>query len=108
MRPLVMGCSQPRLLRGIDVDRMLAAGALLGVGFSALTLADAADPIKAGKWEYTVTAQMPNMPQLPPGVKLPPNVQIGAGPGGGMTVTHTSCVASGDPTAELRRPHGPS
>jgi hypothetical protein len=69
--------------------------------------AQAPDVIKAGKWEYTVTTQMPNMPKLPPGVQLPPNVQIQPG-AGGMTIKNTRCVTSSDPTAELRKPQGPN
>src|SRR5882672_7276078 len=65
------------------------------------------DAIKPGKWEYTVTSQMPNMPKLPPGVQLPPNVQIQRG-AGGMTVKNTRCVTSADPTAELSKPQGPN
>ena len=101
-------CLVPRPTRGLEVKIRLAATALFAIALPTATGAQAADPIRAGKWEYTVTTQMPNMPQLPPGVKLPPNVQVGAGAGGGMTVTHTSCVTASDPTAELRRPHGPS
>ncbi|HEX6443067.1 MAG TPA: DUF3617 family protein [Stellaceae bacterium] len=82
---------------------IIAAWAL---AVAAIHAADAQTAIKAGKWEYTVTMQMPNMPQLPPGVKPPPNVQ--AQPGAdGMTITHVSCLNSGDPTAELRRARGP-
>lgn len=72
--------------------------------------AQTADSVRPGKWEYTVTTQMPGgLPQLPPGVKLPPNVQVPTqGVGGGMTQTHTTCIAGGDPTEELRRPRGAS
>ena len=85
----------------------LAPAALLLLAVHVAPPAQAADAVRPGKWEYTVTTQMPNMPQipqLPPGVKLPPNVQAGAG---GMTATHTSCLTSGDPAAELTRPRGP-
>ena len=54
----------------------------------------AADGIKAGKWEYSVQVQMPNMPKLPPGVQLPPGVSMN---GGGVSVTHTTCVDSATP-----------
>jgi hypothetical protein len=70
---------------------------------AALTAVHAQDAIRPGKWEYTVTMQMPNPPQLPPGVQTPPNAQMS---GGGMTVTHTSCLNGNDPIAELRRPQG--
>jgi hypothetical protein len=66
----------------------------------AAALPAAADGIRPGKWEYTVTAQMPNMPQLPPKVQVPA--------AGGMTATHTSCVTSNDPAAELSKPRGPA
>ena len=85
------------------LTRIIAVSALAVMAAHA---ADAQTAIKTGKWEYTVTMQMPNMPQLPPGVQLPPNVQMQQGVGG-MTVTHTSCMNSSDPTAELRRPRGP-
>jgi hypothetical protein len=65
-----------------------------------LTTVRADDAIKPGKWQYTMTLQMPDMPQLPPGVKLPNGVRLGRG---GMTVTRTSCVTSADPTEELRK-----
>jgi len=86
-----------------------AAGALLLLFSGGVLPALAADMMRPGKWEYTVTTQMPNMPQmpqLPPGVRLPPNVQMHAG-GGGMTATHTKCVTSTDPAAELSKPQGP-
>ena len=83
-----------------------AAGALLLLAGLALMPARAADTVRPGRWEYTVTTRMANLPQLPPGVKLPPNVHLHIGRGG-MTVTHTSCVRSSDPTAALARPHGP-
>jgi Protein of unknown function (DUF3617) len=80
--------------------------AALVLALVAAQAADAQTAIKPGKWEYTVTMQMPKMPQLPPGVQLPPNVQMQQGPGG-MSITHTSCMKDSDPTAELRRPRGP-
>jgi hypothetical protein len=101
------GCFRDAVNEGTDVKITLIAGAVLAATLAFAASAEAADAIKAGKWEYTVTSQMPNMPQLPPGVKLPPNVQIQGGPGG-MTATHVSCVTPSDPIAELRRPHGPS
>ena len=84
------------------LTRIIAVSALALVAIDA---ADAQTAIKPGKWEYTVTMQMPNMPQLPPGGKLPPNAQAQPG-ASGMTITHTSCVNSTDPTAELRQPQG--
>ena len=65
---------------------------LLAVCAAATALA--ADGIKAGKWEYSAQIQMPNMPKLPPGVQLPPGVSMN---GGGMSVTHTTCVDSATP-----------
>jgi hypothetical protein len=85
------------------VNRKLVAAILVGAAqFSALP-GGAADTIRPGKWEYTVTSQMPNLPQTP---QLPPNVRMPAG--GGMTATHTSCVTSSDPATELSKPHGPA
>lgn len=85
------------------LPRIIAVSALAVVAAGG---ADAQTLIKPGEWEYTVTMQMPNMPQLPAGVKLPPNVQTQPG-AGGMTVTHASCLNSGDPTEELRGQRGP-
>ena len=62
--------------------------------------AAAADGIRLGKWEYTVTTRMPNLPQPLPNVQVPAAC--------GMTATHTSCVTSNDPAAELSKPHGPA
>lgn len=81
---------------------LVAAAALLAV---APTWPAGADTIRPGKWEYTVTTQIPNI-QLPPGVTLPPEVKLPPG-GGSVTATQTSCVATGDPTAELTKPRGP-
>ena len=65
--------------------------------------ANAADAIKAGKWEFSAQVQLPNMPKLPPGVTLPPNVNIGPG---GINVTRTSCVDATTPTpADMRPPN---
>jgi Protein of unknown function (DUF3617) len=83
---------------------LVALSALVCAGLGA---AHAADMVKPGGWEYTTTMQMPNMPQLPPGVQLPPNVHMQSGPGG-MTVTSTHCVTASDPIAGLNRPHGPA
>jgi len=77
----------------------LAIAALLAIAAAAPTAASAEDAIKPGKWQYTMTMQMPNMPQLPPGVKLPNG--MAAAPGG-MTMTHSSCVAASDPAEAVR------
>lgn len=64
--------------------------------------AQAADMIKAGKWEFSAQVQMPNIPKLPPGVQLPPGVSIGAG---GINATRTSCVDSARPVpADMHPP----
>jgi hypothetical protein len=64
--------------------------------------AQAADAIKAGKWEFSAQVQVPNMPKLPPGVTLPPGINLGPG---GINVTRTSCVSSGTPIpADLHPP----
>lgn len=85
---------------GTSATAALLASLVLGLG-----TARADDALKPGKWQFTTTMQMPNMPQLPPGVQLPPNVQMQSG-AGGMTVTTTRCVKSGDPTAALNALHG--
>jgi uncharacterized protein DUF3617 len=48
---------------------------------------------------------MPNMLQLPPGIKLPPNVRMQSGPGG-MMMTSTKCLKSSDPADALKALHG--
>lgn len=61
----------------------------------------AADDIKEGQWEFTNTMKMPGMPdmaelakQMPPGMKLPEGLNIGAGAGGGMSITMKQCVTN--------------
>jgi hypothetical protein len=83
------------------MNMKLVAGFLI----AAAVPAGAADGIRPGKWEYTVTTRMPDMPPAP-GAQLPPNVQMPAA--AGMTATHTNCVTSNDPAAELAKPHGPA
>jgi hypothetical protein len=64
--------------------------------------AQAADMIKAGKWEFSAQIQVPNMPKLPPGVQLPPGVNIGAG---GINTTRTACLDSARPVpADMHPP----
>jgi hypothetical protein len=83
----------------------LVVAALLAAVCAGCAGARADDAIKPGKWQYTTTMQMPNMPQLPPGVKLPPNVQMQNGRGG-MTVTTTQCITAADPSsAALKGTH---
>ena len=71
--------------------KLASVGALV---IFAVGSAHAADAIKAGKWEFSVQAQMPNLPKLPPGVQLPPGINIGPK---GVNVTRTSCVDSATP-----------
>lgn len=85
------------------IKLMTTATAALLATVAVVNTAPAAEPIHQGRWQYTVTTQMKNLPQ---GMQLPPDVQRSAAPGG-MTITETSCVNSNDPTAELRKPHGP-
>lgn len=69
------------------------AGLLLTVTFGAQ-----AEGIREGRWTYTMTMEMPNMPampkvdasKLPPGMALP---QMGAG---GMTMNFEQCVTRAD------------
>lgn len=90
----------------IDVNiRLAAAAVLLLLALPAAPPARAADTIRPGKWEYTVTARLPNLPP-PPGATAPGNGQLPAG--GGMTATHASCLESSDPVAELSKPRGPN
>src|SRR5262245_42484059 len=74
------------------------------VFLAALTAASAqaADVIKAGKWEFSAQVQVPNMPKLPPGVQLPPGVNIGPG---GINTTRTTCLDSARPVpADMHPP----
>ena len=71
-------------------------------GFGIAASAFAAEGFKPGKWEFSVQIQMPNMPQLPPGVTLPPGMHIS--PGGGMSVTHTSCLTDANPVPADKPP----
>ena len=65
-------------------------------------MARADDAIRAGKWEFAAQVRVPNMPKLPPGVTLPPGINIGAK---GIDVTRTSCVNAAAPTpADMRPP----
>jgi hypothetical protein len=91
--------------KGEDMYAKACAAALLASLILGLGAARADDLIKPGNWEYTTTMQMPNMPQLPPGVQLPPNVQMQSGPGG-MTMTATRCVKSGDAANALKAMRG--
>src|ERR1700727_3723903 len=70
---------------------MVIAAVAIGSA-SAAVYAD--DAIRTGKWEFSAQVQVPNMPKLPPGVTLPPGINIGAG---GINVTRTSCVNSATP-----------
>lgn len=75
--------------------RMQWTVAVLGLAVSAAALADP----REGKWEYSSTMKMdggPAMPaqtpQLPPGVKLPPGMQMPQFGPKGMTMKHTQCL----------------
>src|SRR5436305_9335321 len=84
-------------------------GLLLGIAAAVLaggTAFAAEDTLKRGKWEFVTEMQGPKMPALPPGVKLPPGVQIR--PGGGMNITHTTCVSSDKPVPAGPPPQGPA
>lgn len=88
------------------MDLKPALGALLLLAAGVVAPARAADTIRPGRWEFTVTTRMANLPALPKGIKLPRNLQLEIGQGT-ITVRRTSCVRSSDPTAELAKPHGP-
>jgi hypothetical protein len=95
----------PRAGRDKGRGRMRIAG--LAIAFAVGVAAGAAlagDQIKAGKWEFNVTVQVPNMPKLPPGVQLPPGVHVGAG---GIATSHTSCLTESDPIPpDAKMPRG--
>jgi hypothetical protein len=63
---------------------------------AAVAQSASADP-KLGNWEYTTSVQVPGMPaqmpQLPPGVQLPPGLKMD---GGGLTHTFQHCVTKDD------------
>jgi hypothetical protein len=73
-----------RLATGIAAAMLLAGAALA-----------AEDSLKPGKWEFVTEMQGSNLPALPPGAKFPPGVQLR--PGGGMNITHTTCVSANSP-----------
>jgi hypothetical protein len=90
------------------MHRAVLVGGLALASLAAAAATEAADGVRPGKWEYTITTQMPAMPQMPqrpPGVQLPPNVQMRTG---GVSATHTSCVTASDPAGELAKPRGPN
>ncbi|HTZ36951.1 MAG TPA: DUF3617 family protein [Stellaceae bacterium] len=67
-----------------------------------LGVAQAADAIRPGKWEFAAQVELPNLPKLPPGITLPPGIKLGAG---GIDVTRTSCISQGTAIpAEIKPP----
>jgi hypothetical protein len=65
-------------------------------------VAEAADdPIKVGKWEFSVL--VPGVTQLPPGMENQAGVKLGPD---GMTVSRTGCTTSDNPLPPMAR--GPS
>ena len=84
--------------------RMLTLSALL-VAWAATSDTRADDAIKPGEWEFQTQLQVAAMPELPPGVSLPPGIQAGAG--SGMKVSHRQCVepdkaVPSDPRSECK------
>ena len=73
-----------------------ALAAVLGAG-----TAHATDVTKAGKWAFAAQVQMPKLPKLPPGVALPPGINVGAD---AIKVTCTSCLAASKPVPDEIRP----
>ena len=66
-----------------------------------------ADTVKPGQWEFTSQMEMPGMPKPPPGVQLPPNVQMQQG---GMKSSYKTCVDSeravpSDPRGQCKIEH---
>jgi hypothetical protein len=72
---------------------MKFVGALLVVA-AAAGVAQAADGVRAGKWEFSMQMQLPNMAKLPPGAHLPPGISMGPN---GMNVTRTTCLTEDKP-----------
>jgi hypothetical protein len=79
----------------------LLSAVAVALALLAASSAWADEAIKAGKWEYTAQLALPNMPKLPPGVTLPPNIQ--AGPNG-MKVTNTHCITPDEAAPDARPP----
>src|SRR5258708_3257920 len=90
------GATIGRACRAEEGKAMRLVGAIVLAALAAGS-ANAADGIKAGKWEFSAQVQMPNMPKIPPGVTLPPGVSIGAG---GVNMTRTQCIDSAKPMPE--------
>lgn len=89
------------------------------------TTAQAANGIREGQWEYQTEIQMggangapPGMSQedsaqfaqmmknMPKGMKLPGGMQMGAGAGGGMTISSTQCVTAENAVPKNRKEDG--
>jgi Protein of unknown function (DUF3617) len=87
----------------VKIGGLLAALLLLT---AVAASARAGEAIRPGRWEFTVELHMPGVAPMPPGVRLPPNMQMRSGRDG-MTVIDTACVKTGDPSAALRRPPVP-
>jgi hypothetical protein len=58
-------------------------------------------PIKAGKWQFTL--EIPEVASLPPGMKPPPGAQMGPR---GLSHSRTACITSDDALPPVAR--GPS
>lgn len=81
---------------------MRRAGWWCGLGLMALCssagVAGAEEPFKEGKWEFTTEMQMagmPQMPELPAGMKLPEGMAMSS-KGNTMRTTLTKCVTKQD------------
>jgi len=71
---------------------------LLGIAAAAVvggTAFAADDALKPGKWQFATEIHGPKPPQMPPGGKLPPGIQLR--PDGSMNVTHSVCVSAKNP-----------
>ncbi len=82
-----------------------------------LTVRATADGIKEGKWSMTMVTkmegispeaadamkQMGNMPPEAVAMMKKMNVQVGAGPGGGISTTVTQCITNQNPVPKSKR-----
>jgi len=93
---------------------VMAVFCVLAVVF---TVRATADGIKEGKWTMTMVTKMDGLPpeaaaamkqmqNLPPeaaAMMQKMNVQVGAGPGGGISTTVTQCITNQNPVPKSKR-----
>lgn len=74
----------------IAITSIVAVATMAAIVF--LSVPSRAAGVKPGRWEFTSQIQGMQMPQLPPGVQLPPNIHMGNG-----GTTYTTCITGDNP-----------